>query len=307
MRQRAELLPQVQQTTSQANRPELGKTITSTATRDGGAARWPEPAVPQSLAVDLALLDDDDRRRNALERPRGKPAQAPDANTRYRRHSVPGSGTIARRGLRDAMHELRRCPRGQDCASSCRLVQGAKDAAGQRDGTAGPKLGHAALPWAVAEAAGLFLRAKPVGQQDRARLEKKPSTGKALTVLAHQLARAVSDRLQRDTVFARQQCLHGYGRGAAEPTAALDNPGRSRRVVRGHTWFAASLNAEEPIGAVARSPWRLLGRPLRLLCLRRASHPGEGGCPSPAPGTTWRPGTFSHAVAEDGTRAPRGC
>jgi hypothetical protein len=37
--------------------------------------------------------------------------------------------------------------------------------------------------------------------------------------LAHQLARAVYDRLKRDTVFAMQKCLNGSWSGAGEPHA----------------------------------------------------------------------------------------
>jgi hypothetical protein len=46
-----------------------------------------------------------------------------------------------------------------------------------------------------------FLRNNPAGQKYLARLEKKHSKGKALTVLAHKLARAVYYMLKRDTAF----------------------------------------------------------------------------------------------------------
>jgi hypothetical protein len=185
-------------------------------------------------------------------------------------------------------------------------VNCAQDSAGQRYGPAGPKLGHASLTGAFSEAAVLFLRATPAGQQDLARLENTHRQGQALTVLAHTLARAVYDRLTRDTVFALQQFLNGSGSGAGAPTASLDHHGRSLRVVLCHPWFAASLTAEEHRGAFARIPWPLIGRPLRLFGRRRESHPVDGCCPAPDPGTHGRTDTCSHAFAEDGTRAPRG-
>jgi hypothetical protein len=40
-------------------------------------------------------------------------------------------------------------------------------------------------------------------------LEKHHGKGKALTVLAHKLARAVYDLLKRDTVFDMQKFLNG--------------------------------------------------------------------------------------------------
>jgi hypothetical protein len=56
-RTRAELLTHIQHTHSQDNLPELGKKMAYQANRDGVAERFPDPAVQQSLAVDLALLD----------------------------------------------------------------------------------------------------------------------------------------------------------------------------------------------------------------------------------------------------------
>ena len=44
-----------------------------------------------------------------------------------------------------------------------------------------------------------------MGQKYLARLEKKHGKGKALTILAHKLARAVSYLLKRDTVFDMQK------------------------------------------------------------------------------------------------------
>jgi transposase len=85
----------------------------------------------------------------------------------------------------------------QAFVSSCRLVTCAKASAGKRYGTAGTKIGNAYLKWAFSEAAVLFVRTNPAGQKYLARLEKKHGNGKALTVLAHKLARAVYYMLKR--------------------------------------------------------------------------------------------------------------
>ena len=107
------------------------------------------------------------------------------------------------------MHAIHRFPSGQDCVSYCRLVKCARESAGHRYGTSGKKIGHAHLKWAFSEAAVLFLRKNPVGQQSLARLAHKHGKGKALTLLAHKLARAVYDMLKRDTVFDMDKFLHG--------------------------------------------------------------------------------------------------
>ena len=55
----------------------------------------------------------------------------------------------------------------------------------------------------------LFLRHNPAGQKLLARLEPKHGKGKALTILAHKLARAVYAMLKRHTVFAMETFLPG--------------------------------------------------------------------------------------------------
>ena len=89
--------------------------------------------------------------------------------------------------------------------SYCRLVKCAKESAGKRYGTSGTKIGHASLTWAFSEAAVLFLRNHPQGQKYLTRLEKKHGQGKAFTVLAQKLARAVYQMLKRHTAFDLQK------------------------------------------------------------------------------------------------------
>ena len=97
----------------------------------------------------------------------------------------------------------------QEFVSYCRLVKCSRQSAGKNYGFSGKKIGNVHLKWAFSEAAVLFLRDNPAGQTSLARLEQKPGQGKAFTVLAQQLARAVYDRLTRDTVFDRATFLHG--------------------------------------------------------------------------------------------------
>jgi hypothetical protein len=84
----------------------------------------------------------------------------------------------------------------------------AKESAGTRSGTSGTKIGHAHLKWAFSEAAVFGLRDNPEGQKRLVRLAKKPGKGKALTILAHQLARAVYSMLKRKTAFTRHRFFH---------------------------------------------------------------------------------------------------
>jgi hypothetical protein len=88
-------------------------------------------------------------------------------------------------------------------------VKCAKESAGKRYGTARTKIGNAFLKWAFSEAAVLFLQGNLRGQKYYARLEKKHGKGKALTVLAHKLARVVYYLLKRETAFDMNTFMQG--------------------------------------------------------------------------------------------------
>jgi transposase len=190
-----------QNTNSQYNLPEMGKKIASKANRDGIAERFPEPAVQKRIAVDLALIGHYDQLLRDVEFCVLKTAKQHDANTLYLLRTVPGIGEILSLVLLYEIHDIQRFPRVQGVVSYCRLVKCAQESAGKRYGPSGTKIGNADLKWAFSAAAVLFLRANPAGQKYLARLEKKHSKGKALTVLAHKVARAVYYMLQRQTAF----------------------------------------------------------------------------------------------------------
>ena len=179
----------------------MGKKIAYKANRDGVAERFADPAVQKSIAVDLALIGYDDALLRDVALTIVKTAKHHDAHTLYLLQTVPGIGKILRLVLLYEMHDIARFPRVQDFASYCRLVKCAKESAGKRSGTSGSKIGNAHLTWAFSEAAVLFLRDNPAGQTLLTRLEKKHSKGKALTILAHKLARAIYYMLKRQTAF----------------------------------------------------------------------------------------------------------
>jgi transposase len=249
VRKRAALRTHVQQTTSQSTLPALGKNIASKANREGVAERVPEPAVQKRIAVDLPRSEHSDRLRRALDLAIVQTATQHDPQTWYRLQSVPGVGKILRLVLLDDRQTIDRVPRVQGFVSYCRLVKCAKESAGKRYGPSGTQLGNASLKWAFSEAAVLFLRRTPEGPRYVARLEKTPGTGKALTVLAHKVARAGYDLLSRARVFERRTFLHRYWRGVGEPVASRAHHGPS---LQQGSARRASWNAEEHIDACAR-------------------------------------------------------
>jgi Transposase IS116/IS110/IS902 family len=161
------------------------------------AERFPNPAVQKSIEADLALIGHYDHLLREVELSVLTTAKPHDANTRYLRRTVPGSGESLSLVLLYAIHRIERVPRVQAFVSYGRRVKGAKESAGQRDGTSGAQIGTADLTWAFSDAAVLCLRNNPAGQQDRARFETQHGQGKALTGLAQKLARAVYDLLKQ--------------------------------------------------------------------------------------------------------------
>jgi len=207
MHKRAELLTHIQNTVSQYNLPALAKKIAYKANRVGVAEQFPDPSVRASIAMDLALIDHYDTLLTAIELTIVRTAKQHDATAFYRLRSVPGIGKILALVILYEIHDIARFPRVQDFASYCRLVKCAKESAGKRLGTSGKKIGNAHLKWAFSEAAVLFLRQNAAGQQYFAKLTRKHGKGKALTVLAHKLARAVYHMLTRQQAFELSRFL----------------------------------------------------------------------------------------------------
>jgi transposase len=99
------------------------------------------------------------------------------------------------------IQDIARFPRAQDFVSYCRLGKCAKESNGKRLGTSGKKGGNVHLRRAFAEAAVLFIRQSPPGKEYFAKLEHKHGKAKALTVLAHKIARAGYSMLTREQAF----------------------------------------------------------------------------------------------------------
>jgi transposase len=183
--------------------------------------------------LDLTLIDPSDRWLTALERDLVRTAKEHAAQTFYRLRSIPGVGKSLALVLRYEIDDMQRFPRVQAVVASCRRVKCAKESAGTRDGTSGKTLGHASRTWACSEAAVLFVRNTPAGPKSLARLVKTQGKGKALMVLAHQLARAVSYMVKRATAVDRDQVFNASRSGAGEPAASRAAAGINRALACG--------------------------------------------------------------------------
>jgi transposase len=228
VRKRAELLAHIQHTNSQYHLPEIGKKLASKANREGGEEHFPAPSVRQTIAVAVSLIHPSDQLLGEVELSITRTAKAHAVQTFSRLHSVPGSGKILALVSLSEIQDIARFPRVQDFVSYCRLVKCATESGGKRLGSSGKKIGTGHWRWAFAEAAVLFLRQNQPGKEYFTKLEHKHGQGKALTVLAHKLARAVYSMLSRHQAFDLNRFVTAYPlRGEPEPAASLANIGQS--------------------------------------------------------------------------------
>jgi transposase len=209
MQKRSELLAHIQNTNSQYNLPEFGKKLAYKANRDGVTDHFPDPSVQKSIEVNLQLIDVYDRLLTELELYIVKQAKGHNVRNLYLLRSIPGIGKILSLILLYEIHDIKRFPRVQDFVSYCRLVKCPRESGGKKSGAKNSKIGNAHLKWAFSEAACLFLRGNEQAQLYHNRLVSKHGKGKALSILAHKIGRAVYFMLKReepfsmDTFFAR--------------------------------------------------------------------------------------------------------
>lgn len=115
--------------------------------------------------------------------------------------SIPGIGEVLALTLLYEIDDLQRFPRVQGFLSYARLVKGKHESDGKIKKSTGAKIGNVHLKWAFSEAACLFLRWNTPARKYFARIEKKHGKGKALSILAAKLGRAVYYMLLRKKPF----------------------------------------------------------------------------------------------------------
>jgi transposase len=207
VRKRGQLLAHIQMTSHQYNLPPLGKRIAYPANRAGVAEHFEDRAVRQSIALDLALLERYDALLTDLEGYLVRQAKQHDPQAFALLRSIPGVGKVLALTILYELHDVQRFDRVQEFASYARLVKCAKESAGKKHGTSGAKMGNVHLKWAFSEAAVLFVRHSAEGKKLLARLEQRFGKGKALSILAHKLGRAVYFMLRRGKAFDRARFL----------------------------------------------------------------------------------------------------
>jgi len=132
------------------------------------SAHFSDPSVRKNVDVDLALIDQYDTLIIDLELTIVREAKRHDADAFHRLRSVPGIGKVLALTILYEIHDV---------------------------------------TWAFSEAAVLFLRHTKDGKKILAGIDKKHGKGKALSILAHKIGRAVFYMLSRGTIFSMEKFL----------------------------------------------------------------------------------------------------
>lgn len=175
LHQRAEWSAHIQHTGSPYHLGDPLGRMAKPQNRRGLLERFDHACVQKNIAVDLALVDCYDPLLAELERSLEQTAHRHEPVSLALLRTIPGVGNI----------------RVQACVSDSRLVKSARESHGRRHGTSGTKIGNAYLTWAFSEAAVLLLKNHEPAQKYLAKLATKHGKGKALSILAHKLGRAV--------------------------------------------------------------------------------------------------------------------
>lgn len=208
MYKRSELLAHIQNTNSQYNLPEFGKKIAYKSNRAGVAESFKDKSARKNIEVDLQLLDYYDKVLQDVELFILKEAKHHDPTSLCLLQTIPGIGKILSLVILYEIHNISRFPRVQDFSSYSRLVKCSRESAGKKHGYGNSKIGNVHLKWAFSEAACLILRNNEPVQKYHNKLVNKYGKGKALSILANRIGRAVYFMLTRNKAFNMDMFLN---------------------------------------------------------------------------------------------------
>ena len=210
VQKRAELYAHIQNTRSQYNLPDFLGRIAKPQNREGIIEHFEEPSVQKMIDADLAVIEAYDPIIAKMERDIVSMANHHDPVAYALLKSIPGIGKILGLVILYEIENIQRFPSIQDFVSYCRLVKCSKESNGKKFGSSGKKIGNAHLKWAFSEAAALFLKGNEPGKKYLDRIANKHGKGKALSILAHKLGRAVYDAQGSASAARGQEARSGF-------------------------------------------------------------------------------------------------
>jgi transposase len=217
VRHRAGLITHLQILNAQYNLPPFAKKLSAPANRAelDIPARFGDPSVSKSAAVDLAVIDCLDGQIAELESYLTRTAKVDDLQLYHRLRTIPGVGPVLALILLYEIHDIKRFSSAGQLLSYARLVRCSHESAGRVVGSGGQKIGNPHLRWAFGEAACLFLRGSERAKRWKEKQLKKRGEGKVLAVLAARLARAVYHLWRKGEAFDEDRFWGGKTRTPA--------------------------------------------------------------------------------------------
>lgn len=208
VRRRAELMTHIRNTASQYNMTIPSGQLTYPGNRAGLPERFDDPSAQMTIAVDCALIGALTEQIRDIEKYLTDQAKLELPQPYFQLLSLPGVGRVLALVLLYEIGDMSRFPKVGQFLSYSRLVSGKHESGGKSYGSPGRKQGNAHLKWAFSEMATLLMRESSEVKTYVARLEKKHTKTKALSILTCRLGRVVYQMLKRKEVFDLKRFLN---------------------------------------------------------------------------------------------------
>jgi transposase len=208
VRQRADLYTHVHHLNTQCHLDPIGYDVKSRPRRMSLPERFADSEVRMSVQANLTMIQQLDEVIEQLEKHILAKAKGSFQKELAILQSIPGVGPITALTILYEMDTVKRFDNRQQFASYARLVKCQHESDGKLYGYGGKKMGNPYLKWAFSEAAVFAVEwSRPV-EKLYDRLARKHGKGKARTLLAHKLGRAVYYMLLRGQVFDQERFLN---------------------------------------------------------------------------------------------------
>jgi transposase len=207
-RMRAKLISHVQLINTQHNFQALGVIAKSKVKRDAIPERFNHMAMTKkSLAADLSLIDYYTNTIKDIEQYILSHARLNNTKELAILQSMRGIGDIISLTILFEIGDIARFETVQQFASYSRVVTCPHESAGKLYGASGKKIGNEYLKNVFSEAAVFAVKFNERIEKYFDKLKSKKGTGKAYSIIAHKIAKAVYFMLKNGTVFDESRFL----------------------------------------------------------------------------------------------------
>ena len=207
-RKRAEFLSHIKNTNYQYNQKAIPLRIAYRANRVCLDEHFENPLVQINVETDVHLLAALEKEISHLEATILDGARHHDPTGFALLKTIPGVGKVLALTILYEIENIDRFERVQNFISYCRLIKCPRESSGKRMGSKNSKIGNANLKWAFNQAACLFIKDNDLSKQYHDKLVSKYGKGKALSIIAHKLARATYYILKRRKPFDYEAFYH---------------------------------------------------------------------------------------------------